>query len=186
MAVTIAISFLLVIPIEPIDWLLALPAGPAHRLLRQPALEPRAGRGAGSSPTRCFAGVVTGLTTALLLLGVKALFFFADNGYRDPGLGGSHRPARRRRLRLPALLEAGRGPDLAAAGVTDADVVHAFYWREQFGTRRPSSSYDGGGLGGRRAVRRVPPEAAADRRCRHEPGDCPPPDLAAAIETPRR
>ncbi len=25
---------------------------------------------------------------ALLLLGVKALFFFADNGYRDPGLGG--------------------------------------------------------------------------------------------------
>ena len=39
--------------------------------------------------TRCFAAFVTGLTMAVLLLGVKALFFFADNGYRDPGLGGS-------------------------------------------------------------------------------------------------
>ena len=35
-----------------------------------------------------FAGLVTGLTMAVLLIGVKALFFFADNGYRDPGLGG--------------------------------------------------------------------------------------------------
>ena len=40
MAVTIAVSFLLVIPIEPIVWLLALPAGPADRLLREPPLEP--------------------------------------------------------------------------------------------------------------------------------------------------
>ena len=42
MAVTIAISFLLVIPIEPIYWLLALPAGPADRLLREPAQRPAA------------------------------------------------------------------------------------------------------------------------------------------------
>jgi hypothetical protein len=36
-----------------------------------------------------FAGFVTGLTAAVLLLAIKALFFYADNGFRDPGLGGS-------------------------------------------------------------------------------------------------
>ena len=41
MAVTIAVSFLLVIPIEPIFWLLAPPVRPAHRLLREPALADR-------------------------------------------------------------------------------------------------------------------------------------------------
>ena len=49
MAVTIAISFLLIIPIEPVVWLLALPSRPAHRLLREPALEP-AGRAVGPDP----------------------------------------------------------------------------------------------------------------------------------------
>ena len=43
MALTIGISFLLVIPIEPIYWYLSIPAGPAHRLLRQSALGPPAG-----------------------------------------------------------------------------------------------------------------------------------------------
>ena len=49
MAVTVAISFLLIIPIEPIVWLLTLPTGPAHRVLREPALEP-AGRAVGPDP----------------------------------------------------------------------------------------------------------------------------------------
>ena len=69
-----------------------------------------------------------------MLLLVKGLFFFADDGFRDPGQGGSHRMRHRRRLRLPTLLEAGRGPELEAVGVTDTASFTQFYWQEQFGT----------------------------------------------------
>ena len=71
MAVTIGVSFLLVIPIEP-------STRSSRRAVRRDCsigyyanapLEPRAaGRGAGSSPTRCSPGCVTGLTFALLFL----------------------------------------------------------------------------------------------------------------------
>src|SRR5712671_4401245 len=83
MAVTIAISFLLVIPIEPIYWLLALPAG----LLIGYYANQRSDRRAGPWPrilaNAIWAGLLTGLTMAAFLLVVKALFFFGDGGYPD-------------------------------------------------------------------------------------------------------
>ena len=131
MAITVAISFLLVIPIEPIVWLLALPSG----LLIGYYANQRSGRGAG--PWRrllgnaLFAGLVTGLTMALLLLGVKALFFFADNGYRDPGLGGQITCSSGPECVYLRYLDLGRGPDLVAAGVTDVESFTSFYWSQQ-------------------------------------------------------
>ena len=95
MAVTIGISFLLVIPIEaiytgiiapgfPVAWLAGLTigyyangrsnrhGGPWGRIIANALL----------------AGAATAVTFALLFLGVKALFFAADNGYRDASTGG--------------------------------------------------------------------------------------------------
>jgi hypothetical protein len=132
MAVTIAISFLLVIPIEPVVWLLALPSG----LLIGYYANQRSGRGRGPwgrlLANGLLAGLVTGLSMAVLLLGVKALFFFADNGYRDPGLGGSLTCATGADCVYARYLDLGRGPDLEAAGVIDAESFTSFYWSQQF------------------------------------------------------
>ncbi len=132
MAITVAISFLLIIPIEPVVWLLALPSG----VLIGYYANQRSGRGPGPwrrlLPNALLAAFVTGLTMAVLLLGVKALFFFADNGYRDPGLGGPISCAGGADCVYQRYLDEGRGPALEAIGVTDADAFAAFYWQQQF------------------------------------------------------
>ena len=103
MALTIAVSFLLVIPIEPIYWLLALPAGLLIGYYANQRSDRRAGPWSRIVANALLAGVATALTLAALLLVVKALFFFGDNGFpglqpRRPGYG----PAG------PALLRSGR------------------------------------------------------------------------------
>lgn len=137
MAVTIAVSFLLIIPIEPVVWLLALPSG----LLIGYYANQRSNRVAG--PWRrllvngLFAGLVTGVTTALLLLGVKALFFYADNGYRDESAGGPitcTAGADCVYQRYVLIDDGARVPELEAAGVTDAASFASFYWSSQFQT----------------------------------------------------
>lgn len=131
MAVTVGISFLLIIPIEPIVWLLALPSG----LLIGYYANQRSGRRGGPwgrmLVNGLFAGVVTGLTMAALLLAVKALFFYADNGYRDPGLGGPLTCAPGAECVYQRYLDLGRGPALADAGVSDPATFTSFYWSQQ-------------------------------------------------------
>ena len=133
MALTIGISFLLVIPIEPIYWLLSIPAG----LLIGYYADSRSGRGRGAwgriLANATFAGLATGLTLAALLLGVKAMFFAADDGYRDPGLGGrltcqSGADCVYQRYRV------AQGDELVAAGVSDAASFSSFFWAQQLGT----------------------------------------------------
>ena len=132
MAVTVAISFLLIIPIEPVVWLLALPSG----LLIGYYANQRSGRGPGPwsrlFANALFAAFVTGLTMAVLMLGVRALFFFADNGYRDPGLGGSLACSGGADCVYQRYLDLGRGPEMAAAGIDDVDSFTAFYWSDAF------------------------------------------------------
>ena len=142
MAVTIGVSFLLVIPIEaiytgiiapgcPVAWLAGLTIG----YYANAPLEPRtAGRGAGSSPTRCSPGVVTAVTFALLFLGVKALFFAADNGYRDASTGGSLTCTAGRRLRVPALRRAPARASSRRPGSRTSTSSRAFYWNQQLNT----------------------------------------------------
>ena len=134
MAVTVGISFLLIIPIEPIVWLLALPSGLLIGYYANQRSNRRLGPWRRMLVNGLFAGLVTGLTTAVLLLGVKALFFFADNGYRDPGLGGSFTCPAGAGCVYERYLDLGRGPDLEAAGVTDVDSFTSFYWSSQFQT----------------------------------------------------
>ncbi|HEX2755505.1 MAG TPA: hypothetical protein VHM48_08580 [Candidatus Limnocylindrales bacterium] len=138
MAVTMAISFLLVIPIEPIYWLLAVPAGLLIGYYANQRSERRAGPWSRIVANAAFAGLVTGLTMAALLLVVKALFFFGDNGYPD-----FNRIDAQTRLAVPPACDSGAGcvyaryllvgdgPEFAAAGITDASTFTGFYWAQQ-------------------------------------------------------
>jgi hypothetical protein len=138
MAVTIAISFLLVIPIEPIYWLLALPAGLLIGYYANQRSDRRTGPWARIVANAAFAGFVTGLTMAAFLLVVKALFFFGDSGYPDfnrvdakthqpvapfcdPGAGCVH----------ARYVANGDGPELVAAGIVDDATFTTFYWGQQ-------------------------------------------------------
>ena len=138
MAVTIAISFLLVIPIEPIYWLLSLPAGLLIGYYANQRSDRRAGPWSRIVANAAFAGLVTGLTMAAFILVVKALFFFGDGGYPD----FNRIDPKTREAVAPfcdsgagcvyaRYLAHGDGPQLAAAGITDASRFTAFYWGQQ-------------------------------------------------------
>ncbi len=166
MAATIAVSFLLVIPIEPVVTWLALPAG----LTIGYYANQRANRAGGPVPrivsNGVFAGLVTGLATALLFLAVKGLFFAADDGYRDPGLGGRISCQTGADCVYQRYLLGPQGSELAGAGVTDAGSFTAFYWNQQLGTAATMLLLTTvGGLGGAlayAATRPKRPAAAAD------------------------
>jgi hypothetical protein len=132
MAVTIAISFLLVIPIEPIYWLLALPAGLLIGYYANQRSDRRRGPWSRILANALAAGLATGLTMALLLLAVKALFFFGDNGYRPTELGGSLTCSGGADCVFARYREdPANAAELAAAGITDVASFTGFYWRQQ-------------------------------------------------------
>jgi hypothetical protein len=134
MAVTIGVSFLLVIPIEPIYWLLTPLAG----LMIGYYANQRSNRGRGAwrrvIANGLFAGVITGLTLAGLLLAVKLLFFTADSGYRDANLGGPISCSSGADCVYRRYLDEGKATELAAVGVTDAASFARFYWNQQLTT----------------------------------------------------
>ena len=134
MAVVVGVSFLLVIPIEPIYWVLAVPAGLLIGYYANQRSDRRGGPFWRIVSNAVFAGVVTGLTFALLLLAIKALFFVADNGYRDPSSGGSLTCQAGGDCVYQRYLADGRGPDLTKAGITDAASFSRFYWSQQLST----------------------------------------------------
>jgi len=149
MALTIGVSFLLVIPIDPIVTLFALPAG----LFIGYYANQRSNRVVG--PTRrivvnaLFAALVTGIATAVLFLGVRALFFAADGGYRDPGLGGPIVCETGADCVYQRYLQSPQGPLLEGAGVTDAATFSRFYWDQQQATAATMVLLTlAGGLGG--------------------------------------
>lgn len=137
MAVTIAISFLLVIPIEPIYWLLALPAGLLIGYYANQRSDRRAGPWSRIVANAAYAGLLTGLTMALFLIAVKALFFYADSGYptfnRTDRAGNVIPPfcANGAGCVYARYVANGNGPELAAAGIADAGAFSGFYWGQQ-------------------------------------------------------
>jgi hypothetical protein len=150
MALVIAVSFLLVIPIEPVYWLLAPFAGLLIGYYANTRSERRAGPWTRIVLNGVFAGLVTGVTLAVLLLGVKALFFAADDGFRDGSLG------------RPLVCQTGAdcvytrylvqedGPaKLRSQGVTDVASFTTLYWTQQLGTAGTLLAITSvGGLGG--------------------------------------
>jgi hypothetical protein len=133
-AVTIAISFLLIIPIEPIVWVLSIPSGLLIGYYANQRSDRRAGPWGRILLNGVFAALVTGATAAVLLLGVKALFFYGDNGYRDASAGGPiscSGGADCVYQRYLLIEDGGRVAALEAAGVTDAASFTGFYWSQQ-------------------------------------------------------
>jgi hypothetical protein len=131
MAVTIGVSFLLVIPIEFLVTPFALLSG----LLIGYYANARSNRAGGPwgriLANALLAGVATGVAFALFFFAVKLLFFAADNGYRDASAGGSLTCQTGADCVYQRYLAIGRGPAFEAAGITDVDSFTAFYWREQ-------------------------------------------------------
>ena len=138
MAITIAVSFILIIPIEPIIWLLTIPSGLLIGYYANQRSDRRAGPWSRILRNGAFAGAVTGLSFALLLLLLKAIFFFADTGYPDfnrvdPNTGQTIPPtcSTGADCVYARYLALGRGDELSAAGVTDAQSFSALYWSQQ-------------------------------------------------------
>jgi hypothetical protein len=134
MAVTIVASFTLIIPIEGLIWLFALPSGLLIGYYANQRSNRRAGPWRRIISNGLFASLATGLALIALLLVLKALFFFADSGYRDPGLGGTISCSTGADCVYQRYLDDGRGDALAAARVTDTASFTAFYWGDQLST----------------------------------------------------
>jgi hypothetical protein len=173
MALVIAVSFLLVIPIEPVYWLMA----PLSGLLIGYYADARADRRSG--PWRrilgngLFAGLLTGLSLAILLLGVKALFFVADNGYRDLSAGGPLTCSGGASC-VFARYQSQDNAGLARAGITDVSAFTSFYWGQQFQTAGTLIVVTlGGAAGGALAfgLTRMSPRSRTVQRDDREPSD---------------
>ncbi len=131
MAVTIGVSFLLVIPIEFLIMPFALLGGLLIGYYANARSDRAGGPWARVIANALLAGLVTGLTFAILLLGVKTLFFTADNGYRDASSGGPLTCQTGADCVYQRYLAIGRGPAFKEAGITDVSTFAAFYWRDQ-------------------------------------------------------
>jgi len=131
MAVTIGVSFLLVIPIEFLIVPTALFGGMMIGYYANARSDRAGGPWGRIMANALLAGVVTGLTLALLYLGVKALFFTADNGYRDASSGGPLVCETGADCVYQRYLAIGRGPAFEEAGITDVESFTRFYWGEQ-------------------------------------------------------
>jgi hypothetical protein len=134
MAVTVALSFLLVIPIEPAYWLLALPSGLMIGYYANARADRRDGPWSRILLNALYVGLLTGIAYAVLLVGIKALFFAADDGYRDASAGGRIECSGGADCVYARYLDEGQGPALAAQGVTDVATFSTFYWQEQLRT----------------------------------------------------
>ena len=139
-AVTMAMSFLLIIPIEPAYLLLSVPAGLVIGYYANARSRRIRGEWRRILPNALLAGLVTGVSLAALLLGTKALFFYADNGYPafnriEDGVAvgstcqtGADCVYRRYLAQDPA--------QLAASGVTDSASFSTAYWNAQASSAR--------------------------------------------------
>lgn len=139
-AVTMAMSFLLIIPVEPAYLLLSVPAGLVIGYYANARSKRVRGDWRRILPNALLAGLVTGVSLAALLLGTKALFFYADNGYPDfnrvvdgAAVGESCVTGADCVYRRYLAADAEQ---LAASGVTDASSFSTLYWNAQLSSAR--------------------------------------------------
>lgn len=140
MAVTIGVSFLLVIPIEAVYWYLALPAGLLIGYYANARSDRAGGPWSRILANSLVAGLATGITYALLLLAIKGIFFAADTGYpsfnRADAQGNPIPPSCETGADCTynRYLAAGQREAFEAAGITDVDSFTGFYWSQQLST----------------------------------------------------
>jgi len=135
MAAVIVASFLLVIPIEPVIWLMSPFAGILIGYYANARSDRRAGPWSRILANAAYAGLLTALTLTLLLVGVKALFFFADSGYRDARLGGPISCTQGADCVYRRYLSEPDGPErMVEAGIADVNDFTRYYWEQQLNT----------------------------------------------------
>jgi hypothetical protein len=139
-AVTMAMSFLLIIPIEPAYLLLSVPAGLVIGYYANARSRRVRGEWRRIVPNALLAGLVTGITLAVMLLATKALFFYADNGYPDFNRvvdGAPVGQACATGAECVYLRYLAADPEqLAASCVTDAASFANAYWNAQASSAR--------------------------------------------------
>jgi hypothetical protein len=166
MAVTIAISFELVVAIQALVFISAPFAGliigyyANNKSLRW---RPRWRLFANAA----FAGAITGLSLALMYVALRLLFIYADSGYRPETMGGQLECATGPECTYMRFLDEGNEEDLVADGITDAASFESAVWRWQGETTLMLTLMTLGGAlvaAGWRAVREPPsPEDIAER-----------------------
>jgi hypothetical protein len=128
MALVIAIAFELIIAVQTVVFLVAPLAGiliGVYANVRSERWRPRW----KVLTNAAYAGLVTGVALALLYVVLRLVFVYGDTGTRPDGTridcaGG---PA----CTYARYVEAGRGDELTALGITDARSFEAATWQEQ-------------------------------------------------------
>jgi hypothetical protein len=130
MAVTIAISFELVVAIQALVFVSAPFAGIIIGFYANNKSErwrPRWRLFANAG----FAGAVTGISLALMYVALRLLFIYADSGYRPETMGGQLECGTGPECTYMRFLDDGNGEELAADGITDAATFESAVWRWQ-------------------------------------------------------
>jgi hypothetical protein len=129
MAVTIAISFGLIVAVQPLVFIAAPLAGLTigwyanHKSLRW---RPRWRLFSNAA----FAGAVTGFSLALMYVAFRLLFIYADSGYRPETMGGQVDCNNGPECTYFRLIEdEDRAQALIDEGVTDVDTYTSFVWQ---------------------------------------------------------
>lgn len=162
MAVTIAISFELVVAIQVLVFISAPFAGVLigyYANHKSERWRPRWRLFANAG----FAGLVTGLSLALMYVGLRLLFIYADSGYRPETMGGQLECDTGPECTYIRFLDDGYAADLEADGITDAASFEAAVWRWQGDTMLVLTLLTLAGAFGAAVVRavRAPPDPSA-------------------------
>jgi len=131
MAVVMVVGLELIIAVQSLVFLFAVPAGlliGSYANARSERRRPWARVIANAA----WAGLVTAFSLAILYGSVRLLFVYADSGYRDPGQGGPLACATGPACTYQRYLGTGRGPELELAGVFDAAGFERFVLQGQF------------------------------------------------------
>jgi len=138
-AVVVVVAFALILPVQAVVYLLALPSGALigwYANNRAARYRPR-GR---VMLNAAWAGLMTGLAMSVFYVGIRLVFVYGDSGYPD-----FNRVDPPTRQPIPPYcatgpdctyrryLAAGREPELRAVGVTDAASFERYILGEQLG-----------------------------------------------------
>ncbi len=129
MAVTIAISFALVVAVQSLVFISAPVAGAIIGFYANHKSErwrPRWRLFANAG----FAGFVTGLSLALMYVGIRLLFIYADSGYRPEPMGGQLDCTMGPDCYYARLVDEGEAGSLASEGIVDAAALERAIWIE--------------------------------------------------------
>ncbi len=130
MAAVIVLSFELVIPLQSVVFLSAPLAGLLIGYYANARSERPAGAWGRFLANAAYAGLVTGLSLALLYGAVRLLFFYADQGFQPTGSAATCQSGAdctyQRYLADPASAQ-----ELRAAGVTDAAGFERYFLQQQ-------------------------------------------------------